>query len=106
MVFSERHLVRGTKRGREFQCFVGLSVLQGLAGEQEATEQPHQALSGSSVLLPLFVLYQLFECAREILIGIISFADFLFRETRRIRVSGGSWDIIGSDPDNSLEYFP
>jgi hypothetical protein len=106
VVFLKCLLVGGSKRGREFLFLVGLTVLQGLASKREATEHPHQTLSGSALLLTLFVVDQLFERARESGSGIIPRADFLFREIGRLRVGGKSWDIIGSNPGYSLQYFP
>lgn len=83
VVLAERLIVGGGKRVREF-LFIALVLLQALASKGEAANQPHQALSRSSFLLALFVLYQLFEGAGESGCGIISIADFLFHEMGRL----------------------
>ena len=84
VVLLQRLFVGDGKRFREFLGFVVLTVPQGLASKREATVQPQQPLSGILVLLALLVIYQLFECAREVGCSVISGANFLFREMRRL----------------------
>ena len=78
MELFECRFVAGSKRGGEFLRLVGLAALQCLAGERQATKEPHQALGGGPLFLALFIFDQLFEGTGESRGGVISGADFLY----------------------------
>ena len=79
----EGGLVRLGERGGELLGGVGLRGLQGLAGEGEPAEEPHEALGRGALLLGLLVLDEQLERRRRRGPRVIPGAHFLRAERRR-----------------------
>lgn len=83
MVLLERVLVALGEGGRELLRLVALRVLEGLAGEGEAAEEPHQALGRDALLLALLVLDELLEGAGLSWVCVVAGAHFLREKSRK-----------------------